>query len=176
MTSDPPRRWDDDSPEEDAEVYRAAELARLERWAAEQKARPLTDALESHGMLPGDAAESWSSAPITPGWWASVPPPADPCAWCQRPVAASPCPECRAAREQDHGPAAAWEWWASLTAQDRRLLLAARWRRDPWSGAPVAIEVDWADVGDDGTITTGRHPYHPLIPATAWDLIRGGLA
>ncbi len=74
MTGDPPRRWPDDSPEEDAQVDRAAELDKLQRWAREQKVRPLTDALTEHGMLPGDG-EGWAGAVILPDWWDEIPEP-----------------------------------------------------------------------------------------------------
>jgi hypothetical protein len=109
MTDGPPRRWDDDSSEEDAEVHRARELARLQRWMAE------------HGMLPGDAAESLAGPVTLPDWWHDVAEPGDCCPWCQQPGVPSPCAECRTARETGGDPAALWAWWASLAP-------AQRWR------------------------------------------------
>ena len=171
MTGDPPRRWDDDSAEEDAAAHKERELARLEQWIREQKTRPLTDTLQAGGMLPG-GGEVLQTMITLPGWWTEVPEPHDQCWGCQRPGVASPCGECRTAREQgdDAAEAVAWSWWAGLAAADRRLLLAARWRRDPWTGRPVTISVDRAEVGSDETVTTGRHPFHPVTPSTAWDL------
>ena len=175
MTGDPPRKWPDDSPEEDFEVHRAREIDKLGRFPREQISRPLVDALEGHGLT-REPGEAWAGALLTPDWWAEVREPHDQCWGCQRPGVASPCGDCRTAREQgdDAAEAVAWSWWAGLAAADRRLLLAARWRRDPWTGRPVRIETEWTDVGSDGTITTGRHPFHPVTPSTAWDLLRRG--
>ncbi len=174
MTGDP--RWPRDSEQEDAEVHRAAELDKLERWIREEKTRPLTDALAGHGVLPG-GGELLRASFILPGWWDEVPEPGGQCWACQRPGVPSPCGQCRAAREQSSDPAeaVAWSWWTGLAAGDRRLLLAARWRRDPWTGRPVRIETDWAEAdSSDGNVTTGRHPFHPVTPSTAWDLLRRG--
>jgi hypothetical protein len=173
MTGDPPRRWPDDSPEEDFEVNRAREIDKLGRFPREQMTRPLVDALVAGGFMeqPGEAV---LVALVKPDWFDQVPEPGGTCMWCQRPDLASPCPECREAREQGGDPAAAWAWWAGLTAGDRRLMLAARWRLDPWTGRPVRIETGWTQAGDDGTITTARHPFHPVVPSTAWDLLRRG--
>jgi hypothetical protein len=77
MSDDPPRRWPDDSPEEDAEAHRQRELARLERWIAEQRVKPLTDALESHGLQRGDAAESIAGPIVVPDWWDGIPEPGE---------------------------------------------------------------------------------------------------
>jgi len=170
MHGDPPRRWPDGSPAEDAEADRAAERDRLDQWAREQKTRPLADALTEHGILPGDAAESWCSPPILPDWWDDVRPPANPCPWCQRNVPASPCPQCRSAREHGGDPAAVWAWWLGLDPARRRVYLAAKYRADPWSGRPVRIEVEWTDVDADGAIGTARHLYVPIVPSTAWTL------
>jgi hypothetical protein len=171
MTGDPARRWPDDSPAEDAEADRAADRDRLDQWAREQKTRPLADALAEHGLLPGDAAESWCSPPILPGWWDTVPAPPNPCPWCQRDVPAAPCPECRAAREHGGDPAALWAWWLGLDPARRRVYLAAKWRTDPWTGRPVRIEVEWTDVdADGGAIATARLPFVPIVPSTAWSL------
>ena len=63
MTSDPPRRWADDSPEEDAEVHRQQELARLERWMGEQKTRPIRD------LLGEPSGQGYAGALILPDWW-----------------------------------------------------------------------------------------------------------
>ena len=170
MTGD--RRWPDDSPEEDAEVHRAAELAKLDQWMREQKTRPLADALKADGALPG-GGEVLRSTLILPAWWHDVAEPHDQCWACQRPGVASPCGECRTAREQATDQAAetiAWSTWAALTAARRRLLLAARWRRDPWTGRPVSITIDRTEVDSDGNAApTGRHPFHPVTPSTAWD-------
>ena len=172
MTGDPPRRWDDDSPEEDFEVRKAGELDGIDRWTREYMSRPLVEGLAAGFFL--EPGEAWAGALLLPDWWGEVPEPGGQCPWCQRPGVPSPCGECRAAREQGGDPAAAWAWWAGLTAADRRLLLAARWRRDPWTGREVRIETEWTQAGDDGTITTARHPFHPVVPSTAWNLIRRG--
>jgi hypothetical protein len=164
MTGDAPRRWDDDSAEEDAEVHRARELARLEQWTAEQKTRPLTDALESHGILPGDG-QGWAGPPITPDWWDQVAEPHDQCPWCQRPGVPSPCGECRAAREQDIDPASLWAWWASLAPARRRLHIAASYGVDPWSGRRVRIGVEWTGIDAAGQIRTAVPRYTGCAPA-----------
>jgi hypothetical protein len=157
MTADPPRRWRDDSPEEDAEAHRAAEMGRLERRMAWEKARPLADALGAHGAFPADA-ESWAGAVIMPDWWNQVPEPHDQCMWCQRPGVASPCGECRAARQDAADPPAAWAWWARLTPAQQRLNIAARFGTDPWTGRPARIEMEWTDAGQEGiTITRDRY-------------------
>jgi hypothetical protein len=170
MSDDPPRRWPDDSPEEDAEAHRQRELARLERWIAEQRVKPLTDALESHGLQRGDAAESIAGPIVVPDWWDGIPEPGDCCPWCQRPGTATiPCDQCRAAREQNDDPASLWAWWASLAPPRRRLFLAARWRHDPWTGRPARIEIEWTDVNSDDEIATARLPFCPVTPSTAWD-------
>jgi hypothetical protein len=168
---DPPRRWPDDSEQEDAEAHRARELDRLDRWAREQKTRPLADALAEHGLIRGDAAESWCSPPILPDWWDEIPEPGDACMWCQRRGVPSPCPECRAAREHGGDPAALWAWWLGLAPPRRRVYLAARYRRDPWTGRPVRIDVEWTDADADGaSIATARLPFVPIVPSTAWSL------
>lgn len=164
MTSDPARRWPDDSPEEDAEAHRHRELARLEQWGQMQKLRPLTDALEEHGVLPG-GGEGWTGPVILPDWWDEIPAPANPCPWCQRDVPASPCPECREARAQDVDPPAAWAWWPSLSAAARRLHIAAAYGTDPWSGRRCTISIEWTDVGSDGEIRTTDLPYFGCAPA-----------
>jgi len=170
MSNDPPEpgRWPRGSKAEDDEVHRQQELARLEQWMIRQRLRPLTDALEEHGIQRG-GGEGWAGPPFTPDWFDQVPPPPNPCPWCQRNVPASPCPECRAAREQAGDPAG-WAWWAGLAPERRRLYLAARWHRDPWSLRPVRIDVSWTEAASDGTVTAARLPYCPHTPATAWDL------
>ena len=144
MTGDPPRRWPDDSPEEDFKVHQAREEDRMKVWVAEQKARPLTDTLQEHGLLPGDDSEGCAGLVILPDWWDEIPEPGHCCPWCQRPGVPSPCPECREARATDVDPPAAWVWWASLTAGARRAHIAARFGTDqgqisttnlPYSGA-----------------------------------------
>jgi hypothetical protein len=162
VTGDPPRRWADDSPEENFEAHRAAELARNERWTAEQKLRPLTDALAEHGVQPGDTAESWASL-ILPGWWGDVAEPGAGCPWCQRPGLPSPCPDCRAAREQAGDPAAAWTYWANCTPAQRRLHIAARFGTDPWTGRRATITAEWADTTPE-RISTTRHRYIGTTP------------
>ena len=132
-------------PEEDAEVHRARELARLEQWTAEQKASRSPTRWTVHGMLPGDGdglgragrscrtggtrSRPRRTVPVVP---AAVP--------------ASPCPECREARAADARPAAAWAWWPSLSAEARRLHIAATYGTDPWSGRRCAIRIEWTDV------------------------------
>ena len=58
---------------------------------------PLTDALESHGMLPGDG-DGMAGLLVLPDWWDEIPAPPNPCPWCERNVPTSPCPERRDAR------------------------------------------------------------------------------
>ena len=164
MTGDPPRRWPDDSPEEDAEAHRARELARLERWMAGQKVRPLADALEAHGLLPADG-EGWTGPLILPDWWNAIPAPADPCPWCQRNVPAAPCPECREGRAADADPPSVWAWWASLTAEARRGNIAARFGTDPWSGRHCVIRQEWTNLDSDGQIRTTYPLYFGAAPA-----------
>ena len=163
MTGDPPRRWPDDSPEEDAQVDRAAELDKLQRWAREQKVRPLTDALTEHGMLPGDG-EGWAGAVILPDWWDEIPEPGHCCPWCQRPGVPAPCPECREARAADADPPSTWAWWAGLTAQARRLHIAARFGTDPWSGRRCTIRRESTDIDPDLQISTTYLPYFGAAP------------
>ena len=166
MTGDPPRQWADDSPEEAAEVHRARELDRLDRWMREQKVRPLTDALAEHGMLPGDdEGEAWAEPVILPDWWDQVAAPANPCPWCQRNVPASPCPECREARAADLDPPPTWAWWAGLTAPARRLHIAATYGVDPWSGRRCSIRREWTDVDAEGRVRTTDLPYVGAAPA-----------
>jgi hypothetical protein len=169
MTDDDPGRWPRDSAQEDFEAHRATELDRLARWSREQKLRPLTEALESHGIQPGDAAESWPGPVTLPDWWHEIPEPHDQCPWCQRPGRPSTCAECRTAREQAGDPAARWAWWARLSPAQRRLWLAARHGTDPWSGRRVRIEIEWTDVDADESIATARYRFHLITPPTAWD-------
>lgn len=164
MTGDPPRRWPDDSPEEDAAAHQARELAKLERWMAGQKVRPLADALESHGMLPGDG-DGMAGPVILPDWWDEIPAPANPCPWCQRNVPASPCPECREARAADIDPPPTWAWWPSLTAEARRLHIAASYGTDPWSGRRCVIRMEWTDISSDEEVRTAYLPYFGAAPA-----------
>jgi hypothetical protein len=162
MTNEePPGRWRRDSPEEDAEAHRARELARLDRWAAEQRLRPFKDALTSHGIEEGEAP-GYAGPLTTPEWWDEIPAPAHPCPWCQREVSASPCPECRAARAEIPEPAV-WAWWASLTPPRRRLNIAAAYRVDPWSGRRCVIYLDWITEGAEG-LDAARLPYAGAAP------------
>lgn len=164
MTGDLPRRWADDSPEEDAEAHRARELARLEAWAREQKVRPLADALTEHGLLPGDG-EGWTGPVILPDWWDQVAPPANPCPSCQRNVPASPCPECREARATDLDLPSTWAWWPSLSAEARRLHIAATYGTDPWSGRRCTIRRESTDVDSEGQVRTTHELYRGAAPA-----------
>ena len=164
MTDDPPRRWPDDSPEEDFKVHQAQEEDRAKQWIGEQKLRPLTDALESHGMLPGDD-QVMTGPLVLPDWWDEIPEPHDQCPWCQRPGVPSPCPECRAARATDVDSAAAWSWWAGLTPAPRRLHIAAAYGTDPWSGSRVTIRMEWTDVDAEGRIRTTYPSYFGCAPA-----------
>jgi len=158
MTSDPPRRWADDSPEEDAEVHRQQELARLERWMGEQKTRPIRD------LLGEPSGQGYAGALLLPDWWDGIPEPHDQCPWCQRPGVPAPCPECRQAREQAGDPAVAWTRWAALAPSLRRLDIAGAYRVDPWSGRRVTIWVEWTDVDPEGQVLSGRHRYPGVTP------------
>jgi hypothetical protein len=160
MTGDPPRRWDDDSPKEDDEAHRAAEIDRLQRWAKEQPHRPLTDALQAHGVMPGDpGGESWAGPVITPDWWDDVAEPGAGCPWCQRPGVPSPCADCRQARVTAGDPPFVWAWWVSLAPARRRLHIAARFGTDPWTGRRVTILAEWLDVD-----RAGQHRYLGCTP------------
>lgn len=174
MTGDPPRRWPDDSPEEDAEVHRAAELAKLERWMREQKVRPLTDALTEHGILPDDG-EGWTGPVIVPDWWAEIPEPHDQCSSCQRPGVVTrffdgdpsrpvPCNECCAAHYADPDPPVVWARWAGLTPAQRRFHVAATYGTDPWSGRRCTIRIESTDVDSEGQIHTTDLPYSGAAP------------
>ena len=150
MTADPPRRWPDDSPEEDFEAHRATEADRLGRWMGEQKTRPLRD------LLGEPSGQGYAGPLILPDWWDRIPEPGHCCPWCQRPGVPAPCPECRQARAAGPDAPAMWAWWASLTAQDRRLHIAARYRTDPWSGRRVAIYQEGIDVDPEGQVSSGQ--------------------
>lgn len=162
---DPPRRWADDSPEEDFEAHRATEEGRLEQRIAGEKTQPLADALESHGVRRGNPGEGWAGPLVVPEWWDAVPAPPDPCPWCQRQVPASPCPECRAARVAGADPAAIWAWWESLAPARRRLNIAAQFSTDPWSGRHCAIRQEWTDLDSDGQVRTAHPLYFGCAPA-----------
>lgn len=47
MSDDPPRRWDDDSDDEDLAVRKVEDLAGLDRWAQHHQHKELTDAIGS---------------------------------------------------------------------------------------------------------------------------------
>ena len=160
MTGDPPRRWPDDSPGEDAEAHRQRELARLETWMREQKTRPLADALG--GGSPG--GESWAGPLIAPDWWDDVAEPGTCCPWCQRPGVPAPCGECLQARATAGDPPSLWAWWASLTPARRRAEIAARFGTDPWSGRRAPVSAEWTDISSEGEISTGRHRYTGCTP------------
>jgi hypothetical protein len=162
-------RWERDSAQEDFEAERARELDKLAAWAAEQRARPLTDALESDGYIRGHRevlAVTW----VVPSWWASVVPPEPRCSWCQAPGAGDPCGPCQAARDQASDPPGLLAWWESLDPQARRMYVAVKHGTDPWSGRPVTIECEWAETGDDGaSVASGVHRLHGFVPACRWD-------
>ena len=165
MSNDPPEpgRWPRGSKAEDDEVHRQQELAGLEQWMAWQKLRPLTDALE-HGLI-HEPGECWAGPVILPDWWDEIPEPGQTCPWCQRPDVPAPCSECRTARAADVDPPAAWVWWPSLTAEARRLHIAASYGVDPWSGRHCAIHREWTDTDPDGQISTTRPLYFGAAPA-----------
>ena len=91
---------------------------------------------------------------------------------------ASPCwrvPHRPRSRATTLAQAIAWSWWAGPQPGDRRLLLAARWRRDPGGRAAGDDQLaDRTEVGSDEAVTTGRHRPHRVIgiPSTAPDLSR----
>jgi hypothetical protein len=163
MSTDPARRWGDDSPEEDFEASRAAELDRLARWGREQKLRPLTDQLDAHGLT-REPRETLAESVILPDWWEDIAAPANPCPWCQRPVPASPCPQCRTARAADVDPPAAWAWWAGLAAQARRLHIAASYGVDPWSGRYCSIRQESTELDQEGQVCTSYLLYFGAAP------------
>jgi hypothetical protein len=129
----------------------------------EQKVRPLADALTEHGLLPDDG-EGWTGPLILPDWWGDIPAPANPCPWCQRQVGASPCPECREARASDIDPPSTWAWWPSLSAEARRVHIAATYGTDPWSGRRCTIRRESTDIDPDGQISTTCLPYLGAAP------------
>jgi hypothetical protein len=171
-TPDPPRRWPDDSAEEDAEAHRAAELARLDQWMREQKLKPLTDTLTEHGVLPGDG-QGWSGPLVLPDWWDEIRPPADPCPWCQRPGVPAPCPECRAARATDVDQPAEWVFWARCTPAQRRVHIAASYSTDPWSGRHCTIRIEWTDLDAEGRIRTAYPLWFGAAPRGIYWARRG---
>ena len=164
MTGDPPRRWPDDSPEENFAVHQATEGDGIIRWAAEQKLRPLTDTLAGHGVQPG-GGKGWAGPLVLPSWWDEVPEPGAPCPWCQRPSVPAPCGECRAGRAADVDPPSLWAWWASLAPAQRRLHIAASYSADPWSGRVCTIRMEWTDVDADGKVSTTYPLYFGCAPA-----------
>jgi hypothetical protein len=171
---EPPGRWPRDSEAEDFEAHRAHELDGLQRWTTEQRTRPLADALEEHGVLPGDG-QGWAGPLVLPAWWHDVKPPATPCPWCQRPVPASPCPECREARAADADPPSMWAWWASLTAEARRVNIAGSYSTDPWSGRRCTIRIEWTDIDAEGQISTTYPLWFGAAPAGIyWGAARRG--
>ena len=158
MTTDPPRHWPDDSPEEDFEAHRQQDIDRLGRWTAEQKHRPLRD------LLGEPSGQGYAGPLILPDWWDQVPEPGQVCPWCQRPGVPAPCPECRQARAADVDPPWVWAWWASLTAPARRLHIAARYGTDPWSGRRVAIYQEGIDVDPEGQVSSGQSLWRGCPP------------
>ena len=154
MTSDPPRPWDDDSPEEDFKAHQAREEDRLKVWMGEQKTRPIRD------LLGEPSGQGYSGPLLLPDWWDHIPEPGQVCPWCQRPGVPSPCPECRQARAVAGDPAVAWTRWAALPPALRRLNIAAAYRVDPWSGRRVTIYQEWTDEDPEGQVLSGRHHYN----------------
>ncbi len=70
---EPGGRWRRDSPEEDFEAHRAHDIDGLGRWSREQRTRPLTDALKSHGLTE-EPGEGYTGRLILPDWWADIRP------------------------------------------------------------------------------------------------------
>jgi hypothetical protein len=166
---DPPQRWERDSPAEDFEASRARQLDELDAWARDQRYRPLTDAMESDGII-RERCETLAVAWVVPPWWASVSPPEPRCSWCQAPGAGDPCGPCLAAREHASDPPGLLAWWESLDPQARRMYVAVKHRTDPWSGRPVIIMCEWAETGSDGaSVASGVHPLAGFVPACRWD-------
>ena len=173
---DPPRRWADDSPEEDAEVAprRRARQARTVDAPSSGPGRWPTRSAE-HGILPGDG-EGWAGPLILPDWWDEIPEPGDCCPWCQRHVPA-PCPECREARAADatrppRGPGGLAAPRRSAGSTSPR-----RYGTDPWSGRRCTIRREWTDVDAEGQIRTTHPLYRGAAPAGIyWGAQRRGLA
>ena len=109
---------------------------------------------------------------VVPDGWADVPRPSPVCPWCERgqPVGGV-CDPCDIAQQQVSTPGVLLGAWLDLPPQTRRLLIAARWGRDPWrDGEPVTIEVAWSSYDPDYGLAVTRHRLHAVLcPPTSWD-------
>ena len=168
---DEPLRWERDSDAEAAEAHRAAEQDRLDAWARDERLRPLTDALEAHGLI-REQRESWGRY-VVPQGWAEAEPPEHACPWCQAPAEASEvCAACRDAQAGSSDPPARVSWWESLDPIARRLHLSACHGIDPWTGRAVSIGYESVAVGQDGLAVT-EIPLLTRPPRSSWDDLRG---
>jgi hypothetical protein len=175
MTDPDPQRWERDSAAEDFEVRRARSLDELAAWARDQRYRPLLDALGADGIARSHR-EALAITEAVPEWWADVEAPAPRCNLCQAPAGDDPCGPCREAQRAGPSPASLLAYWAERPAEVRRLLLAAKYRTDPWSGRPVVIECAWSESAgpdEEPGVITGRHRLIPVTPVCRWDALRG---
>ena len=154
---DLPRRWPDDSPEEDAAAHQAREVARFERWMAEQKTRPLRD------LLGEPEGQGYAGPLILPDWWDQIPEPGHAARGAsgpesQRPALSAARPAPPPPTRPPRGPG------GRACAPARRLHIAARYRTDPWSGRRVAIYKEGIDVDPEGQVSSGQSLYTGCPP------------
>jgi hypothetical protein len=163
-----PLRWERDSQEEDFEAARARELDALARWGREQRLKPLTDALEAHGLV-REQREGWGGY-VVPSWWAQAAPPERACPWCQAPAEDDDavCGSCADAQAAAGDPDSLTGWWEALSPLARRLHLSAAHGLDPWTGRAVRIGYESVTIGEAG-VRTGLAHLHSVVPRTSWD-------
>jgi hypothetical protein len=171
-SADPPLRWPRGSAEEDFEAERATQLDELARWAREQRFRPLTDALEAHGMIREHREDSGRY--IVPEWWAQAAPPEAACPRCETPGDPALCGGCADAQAADPDPPSLLAWWESMPAIGRRLYLSAAHGLDPWTGRAARVEFETTTIDAEAGVGVSRAPLLSLVPRTSWNLRRGG--
>jgi hypothetical protein len=164
-----PLRWERDSKAEGDEAHRASEIDKLARWAREQRLRPLTDALEAHGITRDDR-EGWGRY-IVPSWWPRVPPPETACPWCESPGDGHSeiCEGCLDAQAAAGDPPSMIAWWRSLAPIARRLHLGAVHGIDPWTGRAVTISYEDTTIDPEAGVAVSCLPLRTLVPRTSWD-------